>query len=80
MKDVLDNARAKINEIDEEMARLFVARMKAAEDIAEYKKENGLPITDASREKEILDRSASLIDGECYRGYYRDFQKGVMAL
>ena len=39
MKDVLDNARAKINEIDEEMARLFVARMKAAEDIADYKKE-----------------------------------------
>ena len=44
----LDEARKKINEIDQKMADLFAARMKAVEMVAEYKMERGLPILDSA--------------------------------
>ena len=44
-KDLL-KARKEINEIDKEMADLFVKRMAAVKDVAEYKAENDLPIYD----------------------------------
>ena len=42
----LEMSRKEITRIDEEMAKLFEQRMKAAEKIAEYKKECGLSIRD----------------------------------
>ena len=42
MKNLLSEARAKINEIDRKMADLFIQRMQAAEMVAEHKKEHGL--------------------------------------
>ena len=36
-KDLLDEARSEINEVDAEMAKLFVRRMRAVEKVAEYK-------------------------------------------
>ena len=44
--------RATIDKIDEQIVELFAQRMKVAEQIADYKKENGLPILDAARERE----------------------------
>ena len=41
--DLLQNARQEINQVDEEMAKLFVRRMRAVEMVAQYKKEHGLP-------------------------------------
>ena len=43
-KDLLNKARIEINAIDKDMADLFVRRMKAVKTVAEYKKENNLPI------------------------------------
>ena len=36
----LEVARKKINEIDEEMARLFEERMKCSQEVGYFKKEN----------------------------------------
>ena len=58
----LEQARAVISETDDEMARLFVRRMRAVEEVAQYKKEHGLPITDAVREEQILRRSADRVE------------------
>lgn len=74
----LDNARKKINEIDQQIASLFEERMHASKEIAEYKKENGLPIFDPVREKEVIDRNSNLIKDETLREYYIPFQKGLM--
>jgi len=46
--------RQKINDIDEDLLPLFIERMKAAEEVAKYKRENGLPVYDPAREREIL--------------------------
>ena len=49
--DNLENARKEINDIDKQMMDLFIRRMKAAENIAQYKKERGLPVYDPAREE-----------------------------
>ena len=62
------------------MARLFVERMKAARVVAEYKKENGLPIYDPEREAELIRKNLTYIEDEEYTEYYTDFQKSVMSV
>ena len=54
MKDKLTQARELINEIDKKMAELFVERMKAAELVADHKREHGLDILDPLREAELI--------------------------
>ena len=80
MTDKLTEARKKINEIDKEMARLFVERMRAAELVAEHKKEHGLEVLDPVREAEVIKRNSELVEDETYREYYVNFQKSTMAI
>lgn len=51
----LKDCREKINEIDEQMVRLFEERMEVSAEIAKYKKENRLPIYDGARERSKLE-------------------------
>ena len=55
MRD-LNEIRQEINEIDEKLTELFRRRMDCARDVAEYKKANDIPILNAEREREVLDR------------------------
>lgn len=50
----IENLREKIDRIDDELVRLFVERMDIAKEVAEYKKENNLPIYAPAREREKL--------------------------
>ena len=74
----LDNARNEINIIDKEMAELFVRRMKAAEIIAESKKQNGLPILDEKREKEVILNNSKYIADPVIREHYISFITNTM--
>ena len=76
----LDNARKEINQIDKEMAELFVRRMHAVECVAEYKKERGLAILDEAREEEIIRRNSDFVDDEQLREYYVNFLRDNMAI
>ena len=78
MDNKLTQARKIINEIDKKMAELFVERMKAAELVAEHKKEHGLNVCDPVREAELIRANSLLIDNETYREYYVNFQKSTM--
>lgn len=78
--DQLGEARTAINEIDREMAALFEKRMQAAKVIAEYKKERGLPIYDAERERALIERNAAYIKDYDVRSYYVRFLNDVMAV
>ena len=80
MENKLDAARKIINEVDSQMAELFVKRMRAAEMVLEYKMEYGLPILDQKREDAVIARNAALIEDETIQGYYIDFLKNLMAL
>ena len=50
----LQDYRKEIDSIDDELVRLFVKRMDVAAKIADYKKENNLPILHPGREREKL--------------------------
>ena len=80
MPNKLDEARRIINEVDAQMAELFVRRMRAAEMVYEYKQEMGLPILDEKREAAVIERNAALVEDEVLRSYYMDFLKNVMSL
>lgn len=62
--------REEINGIDQEMVELFKKRMAIAASVAEYKKEKGLPVLDAARERALLGRVSDMV-GEELDGYAR---------
>jgi len=78
--DKLITARNEINAIDKSMSELFVKRMNAVRTIAQYKHENGMPILDSSREKEVIDSNSKLVDSNELRAHYINFLKSNMKI
>ncbi|MBQ4344187.1 MAG: chorismate mutase [Erysipelotrichaceae bacterium] len=76
----LEKARMTINEVDREIACLWEKRMKAVEKVIQYKMEHELPIFDASREKEVIERNAALIEDEKLREYYIETLRMMMEI
>ncbi|MEE1003462.1 MAG: prephenate dehydratase [Acutalibacteraceae bacterium] len=54
----LDELRAEIDKIDDQLIKLFQDRMEVASKIGQYKKDNGLPVLNSQREREILNEVA----------------------
>ena len=80
MSNKLEEARKIINEVDAQMAQLFVKRMKAAEMVYEHKKEYGLPILDSKREEAVIRNNTAQIEDDVLKGYYIDYLKHMMAI
>jgi chorismate mutase/prephenate dehydratase len=80
MSNKLEEAREIINEVDAQMAELFVKRMRAAELISAHKIAFGLPILDQRRGDAVLERNAALVEDEVLKGYYIDYQKHLMSI
>ncbi len=75
----LSKIREKINEIDNEIVRLWKERMETCLSVAQYKKENNLPVLDAKRESELLDRVAGMA-GEDLDIYSRVLYDTIMTI
>ena len=60
----LSDYRKRLDEIDKEILHLFSERMDIAVKIASWKQENSLPVLDARREKEKLQRIEEMSDPE----------------
>jgi len=71
--------RAKINEIDKEIALLFNERFKVVKEIKAYKVKHNLPITDELREKAIIKDNLAYIDEE-FKQYFLTFYKTLISL
>lgn len=80
MANKLEQARKIINDVDAQMAELFIKRMRAAEMVYEHKKEYGLPILDQKREEQVIAANAARIEDETIKGYYIDYLKNLMYL
>jgi chorismate mutase/prephenate dehydratase len=78
--DLLQEARKIINEVDAQMAELFVRRMRAAEMVAQYKKAHGMPIYDAEREEAVIRNGSARVENASLREYYVDFMRNTMAV
>ena len=64
----LQDIRGQLDQIDNQLIGLFARRMRLVSDVAAYKKENGLPILDSGRERQIINR-VSLAAGEDLEHY-----------
>ena len=60
----LEDVRKHIDGIDDEIAKLYVKRMGLALDVAKNKTENGLPVENVEREKQIVSRVAATMPDE----------------
>ena len=69
--------RKKIDATDEQLAELLVERMKLAADVAAYKKETGMAVYDAQREKEVIER-VSHAAGETFAPYIAEIYETIM--
>ena len=58
---MLEKQRAEIDAIDREIVALFERRMQVVVEVAQIKKENGLAILDANREKEVIQKVQSYL-------------------
>ena len=64
----LQDLRGKINGIDREIVDLYVQRMETAKAIGIWKEQNGKPVYDPERERELLDRVAEQAGSENREG------------
>ena len=60
----LNELRQQIDQIDQELVRLFCARMNLSAQVADYKRENNLPIFHPGRERAILQKVAEMAGPE----------------
>lgn len=58
---MLEKQRAEIDAIDREIVALFERRMQVVVEVARIKKENGIAILDANREKEVIQKVQSYL-------------------
>jgi len=78
--NTLDKSRKRINQIDEELTKLFEERMHIVEDVLSYKKENNLPIFDQNREKAVLAQTKSYLQEQNFLNYQQQFMQTIMDL
>ena len=64
----LQELRKEIDAIDREIVDLYLKRMKTAEAIGAWKRENGVPVYDPERERLLLDKVAELAGEEHEEG------------
>jgi chorismate mutase/prephenate dehydratase len=75
----LNQLRQEIDEIDRELVSLFIRRMNCSAGVAEYKREHGLPVLDASRERALLAKISEL-SGEDFEEYSRTLYATILSL
>lgn len=77
MKD-LEKCREEIDEIDKELVRLFEKRMQLSVDVAKYKLSKNLPILNAKREDEVIEKNKKYLSNENLGEYLEKFMYELM--
>ncbi len=76
----LNDLRKQIEDVDQKMLELFLARMDISAQIGAYKKEHQLPILDEKREQELLEKQKALLGNDILWPLYRKFLIEIMKL
>ncbi|WP_346929406.1 chorismate mutase [Clostridium sp.] len=76
----LEQCRKEIDEIDKELINLFERRMDVAIRVANYKKENDLPIYNEERESKVIKKNVDNLENKNYDLLARRFFLSVMEL
>ena len=74
----LQKIREEIDIIDRELARLFEKRMDIVLKVAEYKRQNNLPVKDMAREEKILAKCETLVENKEYAEGLKKILRDIM--
>lgn len=74
----IDLLRIEIDDIDQELTKLLERRLNVAEKIADYKKEQVLPILDESREEVVIQKNIDRLNNPDYADKVREFYINLM--
>ena len=75
----LTQAREAINQIDAELARLLAQRFEAVTQIAECKKDAGLPVLNSAREAQVLAQVAEAVAEPDLKAPIQQIFRDIMA-
>ena len=76
----LKDIRLELDGIDREMVALFERRMVLSQEVAQVKMAQGMDVLDASREKQVLDSRAAMLDDAPWAGDVRTLYETIMAM
>ncbi|WP_167403149.1 MULTISPECIES: chorismate mutase [unclassified Clostridium] len=76
----IEQCRKEIDEIDKELVNLFERRMDVAIRVANFKKENDLPIYDEERESKVIKKNVDNLKNKNYDLLARRFFLSIMEL
>lgn len=76
----LKDIRLELDGIDREMVALFERRMVLSQEVARVKMAQGMDVLDASREKQVLDSRAAMLDDAHWAGDVRTLYETIMAM
>ncbi len=74
----LESYRKEIDEIDSEITKLFEKRMNVVLKVAEYKKENNLPIFNEEREEKVIKKNVDRLENKDYTKEIEEFFINLM--
>lgn len=72
--------RDKIDEIDTQLVALFEERMEIAIKIADYKKNNNIPILNEDREREVIEKNTNRLKNKKFKESLVKFFEHMMSL
>lgn len=78
MKRNLIEMRDEIDKIDEEFIRLFEKRMNIVTEVANYKKENNIPILNKEREDEVITKNLNRLENIELKSYCEELLRCLM--
>lgn len=74
----LESCRNEIDQIDEEIIKLYEKRMEIVKEVINYKLDNNIEILDSSREEKMLNKNLTKISKDEYKKYYKDVLTGFL--
>ena len=77
---MLKQYRDQLDQIDDKMKELFIKRMEIVKKIGSLKKENKLPVFDAARESEMLEKHRASFSDLVLWNYYERFLKNMIEI
>ena len=69
-----------IEKLDLEMADIFARRMDLVREVAAYKCENGIPVSDNGQDTKSLEKASTLLEDTQLKEYYVRFMKHVLSI
>lgn len=79
MANELEPLRSEIDELDRRICELLRDRFSVVKRIGEYKKSNGLPVYDGSRESAVYERIASFFNDEREKEGIKNIYAAIVA-